>query len=161
MPLSHQAVSAIESPSSKSCHCHRAPHWQILINRINILVPKTWKLYRLLSMKTVAMIVTLDVCALNIFNGGTAHFNYCLQLKHCGDTKFCNQKYSREVCFDPLCPVTYIQWLSVIVSLYGTLCIVVQCFQAGMYEAVNDVYSILIPIAEANRDYKKLANIHG
>ena len=35
------------------------------------------------------------------------------------------------------------------------------CFQAGMYEAVNDVYSILIPIAEANRDYKKLANIHG
>lgn len=31
---------------------------------------------------------------------------------------------------------------------------------AGMYEAVNDVYSILIPMAEANRDYKRLANIH-
>ncbi|KAK7862685.1 hypothetical protein R5R35_000927 [Gryllus longicercus] len=31
---------------------------------------------------------------------------------------------------------------------------------AGMYEAVNDVYKILIPIAEANRDYKKLSNIH-
>jgi hypothetical protein len=30
-----------------------------------------------------------------------------------------------------------------------------------MYEAINDVYSILIPVAEANRDYKKLANIHG
>ena len=30
-----------------------------------------------------------------------------------------------------------------------------------MYEAINDVYSILIPIAEANKDYKKLANIHG
>ncbi|PSN35267.1 Dedicator of cytokinesis protein 7 [Blattella germanica] len=32
---------------------------------------------------------------------------------------------------------------------------------AGMYEAINDVYSILIPVAEANRDFKKLANIHG
>lgn len=32
---------------------------------------------------------------------------------------------------------------------------------AGMYEAINDVYKVLIPIAEANRDYKKLANIHG
>ncbi|XP_067118403.1 dedicator of cytokinesis protein 7 isoform X1 [Centruroides vittatus] len=31
---------------------------------------------------------------------------------------------------------------------------------AGMYEAMNDVYKILIPIAEAHRDYKKLANIH-
>ncbi|KAE8748545.1 hypothetical protein FOCC_FOCC004721 [Frankliniella occidentalis] len=31
---------------------------------------------------------------------------------------------------------------------------------AGMYEAVNDVYSILIPMAEANRDYKRLASIH-
>jgi len=31
---------------------------------------------------------------------------------------------------------------------------------AAMYEAVNDVYSILIPIAEANRDYKRLAAIH-
>jgi hypothetical protein len=30
-----------------------------------------------------------------------------------------------------------------------------------MYEAINDVYSILIPIAEANKDYKRLANIHG
>jgi hypothetical protein len=30
-----------------------------------------------------------------------------------------------------------------------------------MFEAVNSVYSILTPIAEANRDYKKLAYIHG
>lgn len=30
-----------------------------------------------------------------------------------------------------------------------------------MYEAMNDVYKILLPIAESNRDYKKLANIHG
>ncbi|XP_038048648.1 dedicator of cytokinesis protein 7-like isoform X3 [Patiria miniata] len=33
--------------------------------------------------------------------------------------------------------------------------------QAGMFEAVNEVYKILIPIHEANRDYKKLAIIHG
>ncbi|XP_046704135.1 dedicator of cytokinesis protein 7 isoform X16 [Silurus meridionalis] len=32
---------------------------------------------------------------------------------------------------------------------------------AGMYEAVNEVYKVLIPIHEANRDAKKLATIHG
>uniref|UniRef100_A0A8C7CK34 Dedicator of cytokinesis 7 n=1 Tax=Oncorhynchus kisutch TaxID=8019 RepID=A0A8C7CK34_ONCKI len=32
---------------------------------------------------------------------------------------------------------------------------------AGMYEAVNEVYKVLIPIHEANRDTKKLATIHG
>lgn len=30
-----------------------------------------------------------------------------------------------------------------------------------MYEAVNEVYKVLIPIQEANRDAKKLATIHG
>lgn len=34
-------------------------------------------------------------------------------------------------------------------------------FQAGMYEAVNEVYKVLIPVHEANRDAKKLATIHG
>nr|XP_015204455.1 PREDICTED: dedicator of cytokinesis protein 6 [Lepisosteus oculatus] len=32
---------------------------------------------------------------------------------------------------------------------------------AAMYEAINEVYKILIPIHEANRDFKKLATIHG
>lgn len=32
---------------------------------------------------------------------------------------------------------------------------------AGMYEAIPDVYRVLLPIAEAAHDYKKLANIHG
>ncbi|XP_071985079.1 dedicator of cytokinesis protein 7 isoform X15 [Engystomops pustulosus] len=32
---------------------------------------------------------------------------------------------------------------------------------AGMYEAVNDVYKVLIPVHEANRDAKKLCTIHG
>jgi len=31
---------------------------------------------------------------------------------------------------------------------------------AGMFESMNEVYKILTPIAEAHRDYKKLANIH-
>ncbi|XP_053147840.1 dedicator of cytokinesis protein 6 isoform X4 [Hemicordylus capensis] len=31
----------------------------------------------------------------------------------------------------------------------------------GLYEAVNEVYKILIPIHEANRDFKKLATLHG
>jgi hypothetical protein len=30
-----------------------------------------------------------------------------------------------------------------------------------MFEAMNEVYKILTPIAEAHRDFKKLANIHG
>lgn len=33
-------------------------------------------------------------------------------------------------------------------------------FQGGMYENVNEVYKILIPIAESHRDYKSLALIH-
>ncbi|XP_063863721.1 dedicator of cytokinesis protein 7-like isoform X4 [Scylla paramamosain] len=32
--------------------------------------------------------------------------------------------------------------------------------QAGMYECLNEVYKILTPIAEKNRDWKKLINIH-
>ncbi|XP_047987110.1 LOW QUALITY PROTEIN: dedicator of cytokinesis protein 7 [Leguminivora glycinivorella] len=36
-----------------------------------------------------------------------------------------------------------------------------ELMTAGMYEAVNEVYKVLIPIAEEHRDYKKLANIHG
>ncbi|XP_058887405.1 dedicator of cytokinesis protein 7 isoform X7 [Acipenser ruthenus] len=32
---------------------------------------------------------------------------------------------------------------------------------AGMYESVNEVYKVLIPVHEANRDAKKLATIHG
>ncbi|KAM5256423.1 dedicator of cytokinesis protein 7 [Ctenodactylus gundi] len=32
---------------------------------------------------------------------------------------------------------------------------------AGMYEAVNEVYKVLIPIHEASRDAKKLSTIHG
>ena len=30
-----------------------------------------------------------------------------------------------------------------------------------MYECVSQVYKILIPIHEANRDYKKLSHLHG
>lgn len=30
-----------------------------------------------------------------------------------------------------------------------------------MYEAINEVYKILLPIHEANRDFKKLATVHG
>uniref|UniRef100_A0A672GK90 Dedicator of cytokinesis 6 n=1 Tax=Salarias fasciatus TaxID=181472 RepID=A0A672GK90_SALFA len=32
---------------------------------------------------------------------------------------------------------------------------------AAMYEAINEVYKILLPIHEANRDFKKLASVHG
>ncbi|KAM3959107.1 LOW QUALITY PROTEIN: dedicator of cytokinesis [Aphomia sociella] len=35
-----------------------------------------------------------------------------------------------------------------------------ELMTAGLYEAVNEVYKVLIPIAEEHRDYKKLANIH-
>jgi hypothetical protein len=29
-----------------------------------------------------------------------------------------------------------------------------------MYEAVNDIYRVLTPIYEANRDFKKLSQVH-
>ncbi|KAL5279484.1 DOCK6 family protein [Megaselia abdita] len=32
---------------------------------------------------------------------------------------------------------------------------------AGMYEAMNEVYKVLIPICEANRDFMKLGQVHG
>lgn len=36
-----------------------------------------------------------------------------------------------------------------------------MCSQAGLYEAMNEVYKVLIPIHEANRDFKKLSQLHG
>lgn len=33
-------------------------------------------------------------------------------------------------------------------------------FQAHVYEAVNDIYHVLTPIYEANRDFKKLSQVH-
>ncbi len=37
-----------------------------------------------------------------------------------------------------------------------------KCFsQAGMYEAVGEVYKAALPIAENARNFKKLADIHG
>ncbi|XP_071486500.1 dedicator of cytokinesis protein 7-like [Diadema antillarum] len=33
--------------------------------------------------------------------------------------------------------------------------------QAGLFEAVNEVYKILIPIHEANREFKRLSIVHG
>uniref|UniRef100_A0A3P9HBQ3 Dedicator of cytokinesis 7 n=1 Tax=Oryzias latipes TaxID=8090 RepID=A0A3P9HBQ3_ORYLA len=48
------------------------------------------------------------------------------------------------------------------IGLVGLLEQAASCFSmAGMYEAVNEVYKVLIPIHEANRDAKKLATIHG
>ena len=38
---------------------------------------------------------------------------------------------------------------------------VLCCMKAGMHEAVNLVYKVLIPIYEHHRDCKKLASIHG
>lgn len=32
--------------------------------------------------------------------------------------------------------------------------------QGGLYEAVNEVYKIIMPILEAHRDFRKLASTH-
>lgn len=32
--------------------------------------------------------------------------------------------------------------------------------QGGLYEAVNEVYKVIIPILEAHRDFRKLASTH-
>jgi hypothetical protein len=49
--------------------------------------------------------------------------------------------------------VVRIHWLMLLICFPFT--------QAGMFEAVNLVYKVLIPIYEHNRDFKKLALIHG
>lgn len=36
----------------------------------------------------------------------------------------------------------------------------VLCGQGGLYEAVNEVYKVIIPILEAHRDFRKLASTH-
>ncbi|CAG9768957.1 unnamed protein product [Ceutorhynchus assimilis] len=47
-------------------------------------------------------------------------------------------------------------------GLLGLLEHAASSFQvAAMYEPMNDIYRVLIPIAENNRDFKKLSNIHG
>ncbi|XP_066563985.1 dedicator of cytokinesis protein 7 isoform X4 [Amia ocellicauda] len=47
-------------------------------------------------------------------------------------------------------------------GLIGMLEQAAASFNMGaMYEAVNEVYKILLPIHEANRDFKKLATVHG
>lgn len=37
---------------------------------------------------------------------------------------------------------------------------ILHFLQAGMYEAMSEVYKVMIPIIEKNHDYKKLANIY-
>ncbi|XP_041097982.1 dedicator of cytokinesis protein 7-like isoform X6 [Polyodon spathula] len=47
-------------------------------------------------------------------------------------------------------------------GLIGLLEQAAASFHMGtMYEAINEVYKILIPIHEANRDFKKLSTLHG
>uniref|UniRef100_A0A8C7Z5X1 Dedicator of cytokinesis 6 n=1 Tax=Oryzias sinensis TaxID=183150 RepID=A0A8C7Z5X1_9TELE len=47
-------------------------------------------------------------------------------------------------------------------GLVGLLEQAAASFNMGaMYEAINEVYKILLPIHEANKDFKKLATVHG
>lgn len=39
-------------------------------------------------------------------------------------------------------------------------CSTCNSLQGGLYEAVNEVYKIIIPILEAHRDFRKLASTH-
>ncbi len=41
-----------------------------------------------------------------------------------------------------------------------TYLIFFDILKAQMYEAVNDIYHVLTPIYEANRDFKKLSQVH-
>lgn len=46
-------------------------------------------------------------------------------------------------------------------GLIGLLEHAASSFQlAGMYEAMSEVYKVMIPVIEKNHDYKKLANIY-
>lgn len=34
------------------------------------------------------------------------------------------------------------------------------CFQGGLYETVNEVYKIIMPVLEAHRDFRELGSAH-
>lgn len=34
------------------------------------------------------------------------------------------------------------------------------CFQGGLYETVNEVYKIIMPVLEAHRDFRELVSTH-
>lgn len=40
------------------------------------------------------------------------------------------------------------------------MCSATLAVQGGLYEAVNEVYKVIIPILEAHRDFRKLATTH-
>jgi hypothetical protein len=77
---------------------------------------------------------------------------------------FCTGKYFTENGLIGLLEQSASSFQLVILYIYRALfwlnlnCIFIQ---GGMFEAMNEVYKILTPIAEAHRDFKKLANIHG
>ncbi len=43
---------------------------------------------------------------------------------------------------------------------YCSLLLTIVHFQGGLYEAVNEVYKVIVPILEAHRDFRKLASTH-
>lgn len=43
---------------------------------------------------------------------------------------------------------------------YCSLLLTIVHLQGGLYEAVNEVYKVIVPILEAHRDFRKLASTH-
>uniref|UniRef100_A0A672RT09 Dedicator of cytokinesis 8 n=1 Tax=Sinocyclocheilus grahami TaxID=75366 RepID=A0A672RT09_SINGR len=59
-------------------------------------------------------------------------------------------------------------WISLPVCLFVSIYIIYYCsllltivhLQGGLYEAVNEVYKVIVPILEAHRDFRRLASTH-
>lgn len=55
----------------------------------------------------------------------------------------------------------YLTLLNLIYTIYYcSLLFIIVHLQGGLYEAVNEVYKVIVPILEAHRDFRKLASTH-
>lgn len=78
-----------------------------------------------------------------------------------GDEGICTGKYFTENGFIGLMEqaavfLTHVRWL----MEFALVRLIVFLRQALLYEAVNEIYHVLTPIYEANRDFKKLSQVH-
>jgi hypothetical protein len=77
-----------------------------------------------------------------------------------GDEGICTGKYFTENGFIGLMEQAAVFLTHVCFYSLFFVVILFVVLKAHMYEAVNDIYHVLTPIYEANRDFKKLSQVH-
>uniref|UniRef100_A0A672RT21 Dedicator of cytokinesis 8 n=1 Tax=Sinocyclocheilus grahami TaxID=75366 RepID=A0A672RT21_SINGR len=51
-------------------------------------------------------------------------------------------------------------YVAIYIIYYCSLLLTIVHLQGGLYEAVNEVYKVIVPILEAHRDFRRLASTH-